>query len=48
MLCETAALIEDGKLAESGNPAEMKRVSEKFRTLFAVKNENSETEEAYV
>jgi ATP-binding cassette, subfamily B, bacterial len=37
MLCEQAAIIEDGHIVETGNPAEMVKTSEKFKTLFAIR-----------
>lgn len=40
MLCDRIALMEDGVIAETGIPDEMAEASEKFRTLFAIKDEN--------
>jgi ABC-type bacteriocin/lantibiotic exporter with double-glycine peptidase domain len=37
MLCEKVALIEDGKVVSIGNPQEMEKNNETFKTLFAVK-----------
>jgi ABC-type bacteriocin/lantibiotic exporter with double-glycine peptidase domain len=37
MLCERAAIIEEGHIVETGNPKEMAKISEKFKTLFAIK-----------
>lgn len=37
MLCQRAAIIEDGHIVETGSPAEMATKSEKFKTLFAIK-----------
>ena len=38
MLCERVALMENGKIAETGDPGEMVQSSEKFRTLFDIKD----------
>ncbi|MDR0949326.1 MAG: ABC transporter ATP-binding protein/permease, partial [Lachnospiraceae bacterium] len=37
MLCDRAAMMEDGRIAEIGNPHDLEESSERFRTLFAVK-----------
>jgi ABC-type bacteriocin/lantibiotic exporter with double-glycine peptidase domain len=39
MLCEKAAIMEDGKVVSVGNPVDMERDNETFRTLFAVKRD---------
>lgn len=39
MLCDRVILMEDGKIAEEGNPYAMIGSSERFRTLFAIKGE---------
>jgi len=42
MLCERAAIIEDGKIIESGKPEELAAGSEAFRSLFAIDGENAD------
>jgi ABC-type multidrug transport system fused ATPase/permease subunit len=37
MLCGQAAIIEGGQVAEIGSPRDMEHTSDRFRTLFAVK-----------
>ena len=37
MLCSSCAMIEDGAVCEIGMPMEMAKSSEKFKTLFAIK-----------
>jgi ABC-type bacteriocin/lantibiotic exporter with double-glycine peptidase domain len=37
MLCGHAAIMENGHIAEMGDPHEMERTSDRFRTLFAIK-----------
>jgi ABC-type multidrug transport system fused ATPase/permease subunit len=44
MLCERAAIIENGGIAKTGSPHELAKSSDIFRTLFAVK-ENQENGE---
>ncbi|MCL2813612.1 MAG: ABC transporter ATP-binding protein/permease [Oscillospiraceae bacterium] len=39
MLCREAAILENGRLAETGTPADMIQNSETFKTLFAVKDD---------
>ncbi|MDR0949712.1 MAG: ATP-binding cassette domain-containing protein, partial [Lachnospiraceae bacterium] len=41
MLCDRAAMMEDGRIAEIGDPYDLKENSERFRTLFAVKEAKS-------
>jgi ABC-type multidrug transport system fused ATPase/permease subunit len=41
MLCERAAIIENGEIVEIGGPCELEKSSDMFRTLFAIK-ENGE------
>ena len=38
MLCEKAAILEDGKVVAIGNPQEMEKNNQIFKTLFAVKD----------
>lgn len=39
MLCDRAALLKDGHIAETGAPEELLRHSDRFRTLFAISGE---------
>jgi len=39
MLCDRVAILEDGKLIETGTPTNMLHNSEMFKALFAVKGE---------
>lgn len=42
MLCDRAAIMENGKVAELGNPREMEHSSTRFRELFAIREEVSD------
>ena len=42
MLCERAAILENGHVVEIGNPQDMVRDSDAFKTLFAVKETGKE------
>jgi ABC-type bacteriocin/lantibiotic exporter with double-glycine peptidase domain len=44
MLCEKAAVLEDGRIVAMGVPKEMERDNKIFRTLFAVKEDENHAE----
>lgn len=37
MLCDRVAILSEGSIAETGKPAEMRRSSDRFRNLFAIR-----------
>ena len=41
MMCDKAAIIENGKICEIGIPEKMIRESNTFKTLFAIKEFNN-------
>ncbi len=42
MLCDRVAILEDGRLAQTGTPGDLLQTSEAFKTLFNVRKETSE------